>query len=150
MFVPSVSLSVCPSARNDLTPTGKNFVVFCVVFTKIYLLCSSLAEIRHKFLFHPAVIRNPEVIKLQTKTSSSSHADVALALTPPLIPSSFLRSIYSFTPSRCRKAAMAIPRCNLSFSSFTSAYFFLHGVLVSFRAMASPLPGFPHRWTFTR
>lgn len=88
-------------------------------------------------------------LKLRTKISSSSHVDAALALTPPLFPSSFLRSIYSFTPSRCRKAAMVIPRYNLSFRSFTSSYFFLYGVLVSFRAMASPLPGFPHRWTLT-
>ena len=56
-------LSVRPSAWNDSIPTGRIFVILCIVFTKIYLPCSSLTEIRHTFLFHPAGMRTPEVIK---------------------------------------------------------------------------------------
>jgi hypothetical protein len=148
MFVPSVCLSI---RMEWLDSHWKDLLDNMYCFTTIYLPCSSLFKIRYKFLFHPVGMRTPEVIKASDQYffQQPCRCSTSLNASPYPVVILTVHIFFHTVTSRRWKAAIVILRCNLTFLSFTSSYFSLYGVLVSFRVMAFPLPGFPHRWTFT-
>ena len=117
-------MSVCPSAWNNSTPTGRIFVIFLIVFTKIYLPCWSLAEIRHKFLFLLAGMRTQEVINASDRIffQQPCRCSTSCKASPYhfviLVVHTFFQTV---TVSESKDGHA---RCNLSSPFFTSSYLF--------------------------
>ena len=94
-------LSVCPHGITQLPLEVSSWYYVLFLLKFIYRVAVGL-KLGTSSSFILLVWEPRKSLKLQTKTSSRSHADAALAVTHPLIPS-------SFSWSRCRRAAMGIP-----------------------------------------
>ena len=125
--------SVCPSAWNDLSPTGGVFVKNIYIYNIKAWLRSDTSSLFVVLTGEPhGIIRrfSPKLLP----------AAFPMQLTAPPDVSSLSRLIYSFTPTRSPTAALFSPHCKVASASSCSSFSFFFSFCMTIRPICGPAP----------